>query len=272
MMFVASLATNASAFGRQAEGPQKPEPSAPVVRVSVEVIQVDAVVTDKAGRHVPDLGPADFEILEDGRRQDITHCSYVSLEGPKATAPDRPEVARAPQADPRETIRRSMVIVVDDLSLTYRSMLTARQTLSRFVDEQMRPGDFVAILQTGAGSGVLQQFTSDKRLLRAAIARLRFSLGGRGRVTPLDASVSANEGSSVDAALAALRGQMNAFVTASERQRQLHLALGTLDVLRAVLRELQPMPGRKSLVFLSEGFVQKDPWGSAPRSTSAYER
>src|SRR5260221_6445185 len=154
--FVACLAVDGSAFGRQAEDPRKPESGAPVVRVSVEVIQVDAVVTDKDDRHVPDLGPADFEILEDGRRQDITQCSYVPLEGPPATPSGRPEVARSRQPDPRETIRRSMVLVVDDLSLGFRSMVTARQAMARFVDEQMQPGDFVAILQTGAGSGALQ--------------------------------------------------------------------------------------------------------------------
>jgi VWFA-related protein len=276
--FVTCLAVGDSAFGRQAEGPQKSESGAPVVRVSVEVIQVDAVVTTKDGRQVSDLGPADFEILEDGRRQDITLCSFVPLEGRPATS-GSPAGARSQEPDRRETIRRTMVFVVDDLSLGFRSTLAARQALDRFVDERMQPGDFVAILQTGAGSGALQQFTSDKRLLRATIARLRFNPAGRGAIAPLSIDGSGGNASAPaagaggsgagDAAVAALAGRMNAFAAASLRQRQLHLAMGTMGALQSALRGLQQMPGRKSLVFLSEGFVQRDPWGER---SDMYER
>jgi VWFA-related protein len=276
--FVTCLAVGGSAFGRQAEGPQKSESGAPVVRVSVEVIQVDAVVTTKDGRQVSDLGPADFEILEDGRRQDITLCSYVPLEGRPASS-GSPAGARSQEPDRRETIRRTMVFVVDDLSLGFRSTLAARQALDRFVDERMQPGDFVAILQTGAGSGSLQQFTSDKRLLRATIARLRFNPAGRGAIAPLSIDGSGGNASAPaagaggsgagDAAVAALAGRMNAFAAASLRQRQLHLAMGTMGALQSALRGLQQMPGRKSLVFLSEGFVQRDPWGER---SDMYER
>ena len=54
-----------------------------------------------------------------------------------------------------------------------------RQALTRFVDQEMQPGDLVAILCTGAGMGALQQFTADRRLLRAAIDRVRFNMIGR---------------------------------------------------------------------------------------------
>jgi VWFA-related protein len=270
--FVTCLAVGGSAFARQAEGPRAPDSGAPVVRVSVEVIQVDAVVTDKDDRHVSDLGPADFEILEDGRRQDITHCSYVPLDRPPVTPPGSMGVMRFPRTTTQEAIRRTMVFVVDDLSLTFRSMVAARQALARFVDEQMQPGDFVAILQTGAGNGAIQQFTSDKRVLRAAIARLRFNLAARGTITSPaivegsggNASAPASRGGGSgagDAALAVLRGQMNDFADASQRQRQLHLAMGTMGALQSVLHGLQQLPGRKSLVFLSEGFVQNDRFG-----------
>ena len=50
----------------------------PVIRVTVDLVQVDAVVTDSQGRHVTGLKPEDFQILEDGKPQKITHFSYVS--------------------------------------------------------------------------------------------------------------------------------------------------------------------------------------------------
>jgi len=42
---------------------------------------------------------------------------------------------------------------VDDLTLTLESSPYVRQALKKFVDEQMRPGDLVAIIRTGAGMG-----------------------------------------------------------------------------------------------------------------------
>src|SRR5580693_1972563 len=50
----------------------------PVIRVTVDLVQVDAVVTDSQGRHVTGLKAEDFEILEDGKPQKITHFSYVA--------------------------------------------------------------------------------------------------------------------------------------------------------------------------------------------------
>src|SRR2546426_11544745 len=50
------------------------------VRISVTLVQVDAVVTDGKGQPVTDLKPSDFEIFEDGRRQHITNFSYIATE------------------------------------------------------------------------------------------------------------------------------------------------------------------------------------------------
>ncbi|MDQ3747054.1 MAG: hypothetical protein M3444_22005, partial [Acidobacteriota bacterium] len=52
-----------------------------VVRVDANLVQLDAVVTDDAGRQVTDLRAEEFEILEDGRPQQITNFSYVSNAG-----------------------------------------------------------------------------------------------------------------------------------------------------------------------------------------------
>src|SRR5690242_16039825 len=49
-----------------------------VVRITTNLVQVDVLVTDKAGKQVTDLKPEDFEVLEDGHPQKITHFSYIS--------------------------------------------------------------------------------------------------------------------------------------------------------------------------------------------------
>jgi hypothetical protein len=53
------------------------QPSGAVIRVTVSLVQLDATVTDSKCRHVADLKPSDFEILEDGKPQKITQFSYV---------------------------------------------------------------------------------------------------------------------------------------------------------------------------------------------------
>jgi hypothetical protein len=68
----------------------------PVIRVTVDLVQVDAVVTDSQGRHVTGLKSEDFQILEDGKPQKITHFSYVAGTAvPGGPAP----VSRAPRTN-----------------------------------------------------------------------------------------------------------------------------------------------------------------------------
>jgi hypothetical protein len=75
---------------------QSPSPQA-VIRITVNLVQVDAVVTDSKGHQVTNLGPADFEILEDGRPQTITNFSYIftvkpaGIEAHAAAPPAREE-------------------------------------------------------------------------------------------------------------------------------------------------------------------------------------
>src|SRR5258706_234549 len=70
-------------------------------------------------------------------------------------------------------------VVVDDLGLSFDSIARLRSTLKKYVDTQMQPGDLVAVIRTGAGMGSLQQFTSDKRLLYAAIDQVKYNALGR---------------------------------------------------------------------------------------------
>src|SRR5438067_3455468 len=65
---------------------QTPKPEdVDVVRITTNLVQVDAVVTESKGKLVTDLKPEEIEIFEDGRKQKITHFS-LSLESPAATA------------------------------------------------------------------------------------------------------------------------------------------------------------------------------------------
>src|SRR5215207_806464 len=81
---------------QQQRAPAEPIRSSSPLRISVELVQLDATVTDQNGRHVTDLGAADFEVLQDNRPQKISAFQYVAA----GAAPRSPggSVATAPAA------------------------------------------------------------------------------------------------------------------------------------------------------------------------------
>src|SRR5512135_2822870 len=99
--FAAPLAPALVVGALAAAGPQEPPPPpAMVVRVTVGLVQVDAVVTDKQGRHVTDLAPADFVIKEGGQEREITHLSYVRLVPAPVSGAKDPEPGAGTEAAP----------------------------------------------------------------------------------------------------------------------------------------------------------------------------
>ncbi|MBZ5514527.1 MAG: VWA domain-containing protein [Acidobacteriia bacterium] len=259
-----------------AQAPEEPSPPG-VIRVTVNLVQVDAVVTDSKGHQVTDLRPEDFEILEDGRPQTITNFSYISIaaltRGPlQAQLPPQPP--GAPSVPPvrlrPEQVRRTIAIVVDDLTLSPESILNARKALKNFVDEDVQPGDLVAILRTASGLGALQQFTNDKRLLYAAIDRIRFYLPGSrfiGEFTlqgALGSPEASGPGDSSRRPVDEYEGARRDLEAAGRQEgefRQRIYSGGMLGALDYVVAGLRDLPGRKSLVLVSDGTLPLPPEG-----------
>src|SRR4051794_28912815 len=81
LIIIFLLAFCVTGLSQQQSQPEKKKPASSeddVVRLSTTLVQVDAVVIDKKGRHINNLKADDFEILEDGRPQKITHFNYVA--------------------------------------------------------------------------------------------------------------------------------------------------------------------------------------------------
>ncbi|MDQ2856645.1 MAG: VWA domain-containing protein, partial [Acidobacteriota bacterium] len=233
---------------------QKPSPSdEEIVRITTNLVQIDAVVTDKSGKPVTDLRRDEIRIFEDDRAQPVTNFSYVATDtaanrgstpgrvvSPDKTAPPTPALTLRP-----EQVRRTMALVVDDLGLSFQSTYFVRRALKKFVDEQMQPGDLVAIIRTSGGIGALQQFTADKRQLYAAIERVKWNSGGRSGITPF-APIEDNTGQNEEVQSA--NEDLNQF-------REDVFAVGTLGAVSYVVRGLRELPGRKSILLISDGFT-----------------
>ncbi len=237
-----------------------PPPDNDVVKITTTLVQIDVTVTDSKGKIVRDLRPEEFEIFENGQKQAISNFSFVSSVR-ETTEPDRktekPDVP-VPTLEIRpEQIRRTIALVVDDLSLSFQSTYYVRRALKRYVDEQMRDGDLVAILRTSAGVGALQQFTSNKAQLYAAIERVKWYPLGRGNIgafapiepTPLEQAAANGDRTVSEEDLEAERQSLEAF----DDFRNESFAVGTLGALRYVVGAMGELPGRKSVVLFSDG-------------------
>lgn len=252
-----SIVTHSASGLQSWYGPARlpPRQQEDVIRVNTNLVQVDVIVTDKDGRRVADLRAEDFEIVESGKKQQITHFSYLDFSGGSA-APDeaagnagRTPSGVAPTLPPRLTrsqVRRTFALVVDDLGLSFESFGSVKKALRSFVDEQMLAGDLVAVIRTSAGAGASQQFTSDKRHLHAVINRLSWNPIGRGGLSPVTTFNEASAGSD-------FRDTVQ-FTEEAEETRAGLYSVGSFGAVGALVQSMADVPGRKSLVFFSEAF------------------
>mgnify|MGYP001199976682 CR=1 FL=1 len=266
------------AAGQDAKPQPTPTPATDndVVKITTNLIQLDVIVTDSNGKPVADLKPEEIEIYENGEKQKITNFSFITsvrekVEKPTGREKDPTALPEPPKVLRNENVRRTFALVVDDLTLSFESSYYTQRALKKFVDEQMQDGDLVAIIRTGAGMGALQQFTADKRMLYAAIEKVKWNPMGSGGISafapiepPLaggeqtqggdeeeDANTTGGNGPSLDD----FRTQV--------------FATGTLGALRYVINGMSELPGRKSVILFSHGFrlIETDTEGTI-RGTS----
>ena len=171
MFCVASLLNTPAAIAQQ---PQKQADD--VVRVNTELVQTGITVTDKNGRFVDGLNREQFQLVVDGQPRPIAFFERVTAgsarEEQLATRAELGLTPTKPPAIPASVRGRSIVFFIDDLHLSPDSMNRTRQMLRHFLEGEMNSKDSVAITSSSGQIGFLQQFTNNKRVLEAAIARL----------------------------------------------------------------------------------------------------
>lgn len=211
------------------------------LRVTVNLVELDATVTDDHGGYpVSYLKASDLRILLDGQPQEIKYCKFVPTNDvppppPSPDPPDNPLTAPAgqPAVPPApiqpEHVNRTIVLFVGDLLTSSESLTAIRAGIGKFVLEQVRPGDLVAIVRSSAGLGALQDFTTGKGMLLAAADEVRF---------PANAVVA---GMTADRA-----------------------TLETTAALLQLVRRMTGLPGRKSVVLISDSLRLAVPDESNP--------
>ena len=166
-----------SLIGFDAAAQQKPSTNKPVedvVRVSTDLVQTAVMVFDKQSRFVENLKLEQFELRVDGSLIPLSFVERVT-----AGTVEEQKLLESSARTTRTSVNsattyrgRTIVFFIDDLHLSAESTQRTRKTILEFVENQMAPGDQVAIASPSGQIGFLQQFTDVVAVLRAAIARL----------------------------------------------------------------------------------------------------
>ena len=263
------------------------QPQAPTFKASTSLVEVDIIARDGGGRFVSGLTADDFEVLEEGKPQAIEHF-YLVTENPTTSAEPRADVVMP--RSPDRTDRRIFVLFFDSQHLSSGSLLRLKQAATTFVTDNIRRTDLAGVFVNGAL--VHNHLTSDRDELLESISS----------VTPAFETTDAQarlllDYPRIDSFFDAARidGGDNSYLQevalkqCGQTSRQCELEGGreyvedalqrkahrfiedsrrtartTVDSLTYVTKNLAPLEGRKTLVFLSEGFYVNDLRGTLP--------
>jgi VWFA-related protein len=252
-------------------GQQPPPQAPPLFRSGVNLVLVDVVVRDRNGAIVKGLTSDDFELVEDGARQQILTFAFeeiLSSAAPLATAStlsaaaaaangrgDPVVVAAAPAADTAPAPRpltsedvaghRLLTLLFDTSSMQPEDVQRAIDAAAKWVDEQMTTADLVAVASIGTGLQILTDFTSDKERVRSVLSAFAATDGTA--FTAVDASTAAT-----DEATQAAADDATA-VDASAQELDTFNNDVRLRALKTLAEALQPIQQKKAIIYFSSG-------------------
>lgn len=255
-----------------------------VVTVKSTLVNIDVTVKDKSGKFVTDLKPDDFTVYENGVRQKVEFFdppfvgdSDTARISGDATQPGGTSAsnARVSLAQPRNIIS----IVLDGQTTEQQNLKPLREGTLKYIRERIADTDAVAVFRVAAGLQLLQPFTRDKSRLTAAVenafnsaaasktseyasvagevqnlqTQLSALDGAQGRDARSDPSGAQGAGSAAMAAQRALEQ-----FTVLRSQLSLQQSAPVLASLAALCEAQRDVPGKKTVVLFSQGFITSD--------------
>lgn len=243
-----------------AQNSPKPQDDEDVIKVKSNLVNIDVIVKDKKGKYVSDLKAEDFTISENGTPQKIEFFD-APLSRPDAVATS-PEPAAAP--------RNYVSLVLDSQTTDITNVKQVREGAIKYVREQITDADAVAVLSVSTGLQMLQTFTHDKAKLIFAIE----SFGANNQSKNFEQKDLAGnieslreflKNESPSGIVTTGQGSQAARVMIAQRVLQQFIRLRTalslqqsrpiLAALAAIAEGLRTIPGKKTLVLFSQGFV-----------------
>ena len=175
--------TETSGVPNAPANPSMPQPSGFTLKVASRLVDVGVVAFDKKGHPVKDLKPEDFEIYDNGRKQQVRYFSQAARPGPYPPLPpahplplqprqNSPITARAMQkakAPRRRAV--STILLIDGSHLSFSDLSYARAETMRFL-RALPAGERVGLYVLKSHNfQILAEETTDHALLEDKLSR-----------------------------------------------------------------------------------------------------
>jgi VWFA-related protein len=225
----------------QAQAPAAPAqdgaqaPGQPTFRVSVDLVTSDVIVRDqRTDQFVADLKPEEFEVYEDGVKQQIvslvlTHGGRVYNTLTPPPAPVQEGIILPTNRPTNDAAGRVFLVFIDDMHLDFRSTPRTRELIKKMLKLLIHEGDMFGIVTTGYSS-ISEQLTYDRQVLDSAISRVT---GGGLKAKEIIEGMQGSQGP-------------------TELRHRAHVAFSTAYDLMRNLEKLQNR--RKAVIYISSGY------------------
>jgi VWFA-related protein len=252
-----------------------------VIKVTSNLVSLDVIVKDKKGKAVIDLKPEDFEVFENGVPQKIQFFDSTLTSGNEAGQPTTATDSTGPKPRPPNPSgfpRNIIALVLDGQSTEAANLKHVREGMMKYIRDRISDSDSVALFSISGGLQLLQGFTQDKARLLAAVEKaydsstasktsearglsediraMRDSIANGPELTGGTAPSQGFNGSAAAQALIS-RHVLEQYIalrsTLSAQQTRPVLA-----ALAAISEGLRSIPGKKTLVMFSQGFIASE--------------
>ncbi len=262
--------------------------NAPVIRSTTQEVLLDVVVRDKKEHLIRNLKPEDIRVLEDGVPQKVKGFRFTDAESqePLLTAAPAAGPKSAPPTDPTlNPLHNLNLVTIVFEQMGPGSRLFAEHAALQFLENEFRSNTYGGVYSLDYRLNALQPYTNNQELLRKAITRATTGnytafrkdsenvlnnlaveiSSGRGGITigaaggdPFQSPAAAVSGA--ESASMGSEGQMAIARLVWKQMEMVTYGAGwrSLDGLLALIQAQTALPGRKTVLLLSEGIVV--PW------------
>jgi VWFA-related protein len=209
-------------------------PDIATFKVRVDLVTTDVIVRDSKGQFVSDLKPTDFEVYEDGVKQDVSQMTlfHGGRQFNALTAPPPPTeegIVLPPSRPTNDAAGRMFVFFVDDLHLDFRNTARVRELFKKIRTSLVHDGDMFGMVSTGPSS-IAIDMTYDLKRFDEAVKKIAGNA-----LSPQDILEG---GESSDGP--------------NEVRYRAHVAFSTASDLMLALEQVHNR--RKALIYVSDGY------------------
>lgn len=251
------------------------------IKVQSTVVDMTVVVRDGKGQLVTGLKKEDFELYDQGKKQNISAFTMELAHPPATKVPEHVEAAALPPAPPPPAPPRYLGFYFDDENMSTADLAFTRKAAEGFINKNMEETDRAGVFTSS--TTVTQQFTSNKQQILATLAKLvshqrsaTFGSTACPKITPYEAyqitkffdthsdvfdmalaqAVQCNCIAS-DASCPVQQARLVQTQAATVLSLSEQFAQDSLGTLGDVIRYMGRMPGRRMLIMASSGFFSR---------------